>query len=801
MSNSLLGQIKANRSRVFRRLYIKRRQASDGQFEDTWTEITKDVLRWGKITRSVDASQYNKFKFGGLRFQVANDSGRYNPETNPSSLWFGYLSPQRSLVRVEAGFVHETLGADGIWTRTEYPRNDRLYREDGPYNIAEPGTVTSANVPSQTTTGKLAWAIAADPRSLRPKEFYHSLYRDNTSVTGYLLGEVWQGDSLSSATVVAVSDTFPCSNLTTSATDLTITANTPFTFSTEQYLEPNAKHWFVINYSNVVFDASDGDYIWAVQGQGHSFGGTWNTVDGNTWSLSSSFNYAYSLELWADTVTAAFTGIIIGDTPTNDTNVVTFNAQPLSDLFRQYPARLLDGYTSTGMTASQFVESVRDHTDGAGNFVFRPFFGNSTTGWNIQTTTVNYGELTSKTSQDVIDNNVWQVLERLAQAETFVPYVDKEGVFNFVARADASATTFEFHGAKSFDREYGRTIKKITAAGPKYSKYYSRVNVRWDDAFTATSVETVEASFEVSADNLPWIYGHKTFDLTNRWIQSASVAAQIAQTIFDDVSALKNELAFTATFVPQLEIFDRISVTYNNNEFSEDSLWDLNKWSRPAGTESIVIGTDDLDNASTMFNPSWYFAQPFDATTAGFIVTKVRVPLFYPSTPSTLGGYIIPEIWTDAGSLPSAMLYQGDTATLVALDLTATNAHLTSTSTDNWSEMTFGDGVELTPGTRYHFVLRPDYVETADISWQTYSNTTLEIGKNSFSSGTSWGNSSRAFAIEMYAYDGPVEAETNLIWDEEKGDSLKLEDDEYGLLKVELDLDKLETKIVAREAT
>lgn len=624
-SNSLLGQIKANKAKVFRRMYIKRRRKDTGLFEDTWTEISNDVLKWGKIDRSVDAQQYNKFKFGGVRFQVANDSGRYNPETNPSSLWFGFLSPQRSLVRVEAGFVHETLSAAGIWTKTEYPQ------EDG-------------------------------------------------------------------------------------------------------------------------------------------------------------------------TTAAAFTGVIIGDTPTSDKNEVTFLAQPLSDLFRQYPARLLNGYTTTGLTASQFIESVRDHTDGSGNFVFRPFFGNTTSNWNIQPTTVLFGELNSRTAEDIIDQNVWTVVEKLAQAENFVPYVGKNGVFNFVPRTAASATTFEFHGARSFDREYGRTIKKISAAGPKYSKYYSRVNVRWDTAFTQTSVETVEAEFKLTADNLPWIYGHKTFDLVNRWIQSASVAAQIAQTIFSDVSVLKNEIQFTSSFVPQLEIFDRISITYSNLEFSNNSLWDLNLWSRKAGTESIVIDTDDFTSAVIMFNPSWYFAQTFVATTSGFIVTKVRAPLYYSGVPSTVGGYLLPEIWSDAASLPSSMIFQGATATLVALDLTATNAALTSTSTDNWAEFTFAGGATLTPGTRYHFVLRPDFVETADIAWTRYTNTTLEVGKQSFDSGTSWGLGSAPFAIEMYAFDGPVEAEDNLIWDEEKGDSLNLQDAEYSLLKIELDLDNLELNVTAREA-
>lgn len=624
--SELLRQIKQNRSRVFRRLYVKRRSKDTGLFESTWQEISSDVIKWGKITRSVDEAQYNRFKFGGVRFQVANDFGRFNPETNPSSLWFGFASPQRSLIRVEAGFVRETLGSDGIWTRVEYP-----------------------------TSG-------------------------------------------------------------------------------------------------------------------------------------------------AGTAAAAFTGVLIGDTPTSDTNIVNINAAPLIDLFRQYPARLLDGYTATGLTASQFIESVRDHTDGSGSFVFRPFFGSTATGFNIQTTTVLYGELNTATGDDIIEANVWEVIEKLSQAESFVPYVDREGIFNFVERTNASVSTFEFHGARSTDREYGQTIKRISRAGPKYSKYYSRVNVRWDRAFTQTSVETVEATFKVTGNNLPWLYGHKTFDLTNRWIASASVAAQIATTIFNDVSSLKNEIELTASFVPQLEIFDRISLTYNNNAFLESSLWDLNKWSGKAGTESTLNSIDDIDSATIMFNPSWYFSQPFEATSTGFNVSRVRCALYYNSSPTTFGGYLLPEIWSDVGSVPSAMLFQGATTTLTELGMTTSNLGLTGTSA-NWAEFVFPSGANLSAGTRYHFVLRPDYVETADIAWAGFTNTTLERGKQSFDSGGSWNNTTRARGIEIYAYDGPVSDEVNLVWDEETGDALSLIDDEYTLLKVELDLDKFETKIVAREAT
>lgn len=797
-SNSLLGQIKANKSKIFRRIYIKRRETTTGLFESGWTEISDDILTWGKVVRSVDAQQYNKFKFGGVRFQVANDSGRYNPETNPSSLWFGFLSPQRSLVRIEAGFSYETQTASGLWKKWEWPIQS-VQETVTSFPVGAPGAPSVIRLTS--TASRLAIQLSAASVDLRISQLglpYAFRSLTTTAMTGSMRLEIYQGDSISGATSpLYTSDAVPV-DATTSIAGLTVSGD-DFTFSLMPPLDlkANKNHWMVLNGNDLVFNGND---VIIPSGTTTSQLVYVSNDSGTSYSVGSQ-NLSFQVTAQEVTAAAVFTGVIIGDTPTSDKNVVTFLAQPLSDLFRQYPARLLNGYTSTGLTASQFVESVRDHTDGSGNFVFRPFFGDTTANWNIQTTTVLYGELNTSTGEDIIDQNVWTIVEKLAQAETFVPYVGKDGVFNFVDRAEATATSFEFHGARSLDREYGRTIKTINAAGPKYSKYYSRVNVRWDDAFTQTSVETVEATFEVTSNNLPWIYGHRTFDFTNRWIASGSVAAQIAQTIFNDVSVLKDEIEFSASFVPQLEIFDKISITYNNVEFSNQSLWDVNRWSRAAGFESDFGLNGTKDNASIMFNPSWYFAGAFTPTTTAFIISKIRAPLYYNGSPSTLGGYLIPEIWSDASSLPSAMIFQGSTATLVSLDLTATNAQITSTSSDNWAEFTFTDGAELSPGTRYWFVLRPDYVETADIAWQTVSNSTsfVEIGKLSFASGTSWGNASRPFFMHIFGLNGPVEPEVSLIWDEEKGDSLNLQDAQFSLLKIELDLDKLETKVQARE--
>lgn len=273
----------------------------------------------------------------------------------------------------------------------------------------------------------------------------------------------------------------------------------------------------------------------------------------------------------------AFKGIISGDILTSDKNTITFNIRPTIQIFRDYPAQNIAGYGASGTSASDFMNLVRDHTDSVGNHIFRPFFGDSLSGWNIQTTTANYPDLNTTTAEDVIDKNVWQIMEKLAEAENFVVYVNRSGVFTFKDKNNITSTAYEFHGLNSGNTEFGHTIKKINSYGERVSKFYSRVQIKHAEPDTSTSYEVVEATLTVSPQSSAWLYGVRTLNINNRWI-SAAVANSIATSIFNEVSAIKNEIKFSTSFVPQLDILDRATITYNSGEFHFDSLWDLNNW-------------------------------------------------------------------------------------------------------------------------------------------------------------------------------------------------------------------------------
>jgi hypothetical protein len=426
---SILTEIKNSKSKVFRRLYIKRRLASTGLFESTWQNVSTDVKTWGRISKSIDHVRYARVRYQDVNLTMANDYGRYNPEDDEASFWFGYANQQRSLVKIEAGFVHQTQSAGGVWTNTEYPTNSTI-----------------------------------------------------------------------------------------------------------------------------------------------------------------------------------FIGVIQGDIPLSDSNDVVIPVKPLLQVFRDFSCRNLTGLTTTGMTANQFITLLRDQTDGSGAYLFRPFFQDTTTNWEFTSSSTVYKDITSTITSaqpaygtdthqnDFMQMNVWDALERLAEAENLVPYITREGKFRFASREPNTSTAqFQFYGRGFRDSDYGITIKRIQSYKTKLSDYYSRVEVKWSQLATTTAVVTTQSSMAVGGGNDAWNLGHRTFSVENYWLATQTAAEALAARVFAQVSALPKEIDFLTSFVPHMELLDRVGVSYESTDAQPRSMWDQNDWAH----DTVQTDTDLIWSAST----------------------------------------------------------------------------------------------------------------------------------------------------------------------------------------------------------
>lgn len=401
--------ISNNNSLVFRRAYVKRKSASTGLYETSWQEITKDVKKWGSININTDVDRIGRVSFSGTNLVMQNMEGKYNPNSNTFSMWYGYADMQRSLVKIEAGF----------YDQFEIP--------------GQKNHVVTEVIPSDPTI---------------------------------------------------------------------------------------------------------------------------------------------------------FVGILSGAINVSDDNEITLPIKPLNQVFRDYLAADLTGYTAAGPgllgTSENFIDMIWNQTDGSSNFVFRPFFNNTLSYWQVSIGSGSYPTypmLTGSVSQ-IGDVSVWEVLEKMAEAENFIPYIDRTGSFRWRPKEADSISSFKFYGLGIFNgyNKFGHTIKKIDSYGEKISDYYNRVTVSYLSSGVSAFVATGTA-LAVSGSNDVWNLGRRPYTVDNDYIGNSTTAQSVANSLLTELSSRSSSINFSTSFIPHLDLLNRVTVSYDAADISVlNSLWDTADW-------------------------------------------------------------------------------------------------------------------------------------------------------------------------------------------------------------------------------
>jgi len=450
-SASLINEIKKPKSTVFRRFLVKRRRLSDGLFESDWQDLSEYVIRWGTFKWSVDHPRFGDIKFNNAALRVLNIDGTFNPNDNEDSFWNGFGDIQRSLVKIEAGFIHQTLAASGIWVNTEFPTTTTFWR-----------------------------------------------------------------------------------------------------------------------------------------------------------------------------------GIISGDIGMSGRGQLVLPLRPSIQVFRDFPANDIDGFTSTGISAGGWFSLLRDQTDTNTSYIFRPHIGDGTsTNWEIETGGSSYANLNTSSANDLVALSCWDVSVILGEAEQKIPYINRAGNFVWRDKNPPTSVAFEFHGQGSTQfQTYGMTIKEIIDYGKRLTSFYSRVAVKFLEADTNTSFAVEALPFEVSGSNTAWNLGARTYSIENLWIASTAAAESVAAFVFDELSSQKNEINFKTSFVPSIELFDRVSITYDATDLvTSRSLWDLNEWaSSPSDIVTSLI-CDDSRGDGIILNSTNFkilsIAHNLDTLESNFIAREI----------------------------------------------------------------------------------------------------------------------------------------------------------------------------------
>lgn len=272
------------------------------------------------------------------------------------------------------------------------------------------------------------------------------------------------------------------------------------------------------------------------------------------------------------TVTSLFYGIMTEDINQNFDNSVQIKANHISYVFKEVPASAIPGLGVT-QTASDIITKIRDYQDSNLVYVFQKYLTSGA--WNISTTTTYYNMATS-TTLDGIDS--WELMTKLAEAENHVVYISRDGSFYFHPRGDiASTPSFHFSGIGESGAEYGHNIMRRLKIDDGISKVYNRIRIKHDSDDTLTSYYTKQETWTWGDSSSSFYYGVRTYDYENEWLNTAT-SATVADSIYNEFIRPKLEIELESKFVPQLSLYDRVSLTYRTRTPMGGDLWGYFDW-------------------------------------------------------------------------------------------------------------------------------------------------------------------------------------------------------------------------------
>lgn len=277
----------------------------------------------------------------------------------------------------------------------------------------------------------------------------------------------------------------------------------------------------------------------------------------------------------SDTVQGIF--IMTGEINTvSQNNQVNLNCKSLNSIFQETRADELTGITDS-ITASEIVAKIRDASDGSGNLLFRTFITSSS--WEIQSTTALITSL--GTSDALAQYSVWELMVKLAEVETFVVYITRQGGVVFSDRLPSTLnSSFSLYGAGYRDPN----VIKITSYKEAVDKLFTHIRFKYAEDDTETSFVTAGTITTISVTSNEWKYGQRLYQFENTFFSVQGQAEISARRILGELSNLKSEVELDCLFLPHLELLDRVDLSYREGTIGSSYLWDLKDWAADTST-------------------------------------------------------------------------------------------------------------------------------------------------------------------------------------------------------------------------
>jgi len=534
MTVSIDEEIKKSVSNVYAEAHIKRRLTANGTYENDWFEITPYVKKFGAIQTAVDDIKLNSFKSAGINLVVNNSEGKFNREDEANSLWYGYLTRYKTLVRLKGGYtnVDETVGSQDITLGTDYLIN-------GPCESITGWTATGYGIFTISTAfvKQGTYSIYVQ-KSGAPGQV--AMYQDVILTTGqnYRWQMYLQGLRINYAYV------YDGATHTASYENYTDTAGSVWRYYHDSFTaQTNTVRMLMGAFTSAggggAYFYADDCKIQQIQTQTVS-----GVIDRSSQGLF----------------------IISDEIPiSGQKNECTLRCKSLNSIFTETRAADITGITGTH-TASEIMEIIKDATDGAGTFLFRTFIDNDF--WHIQTTTINY---ILNSGSELDDMSCWELMTKLAESEGYVVFLDRKGEFYFKDREPETTTSqYDFIGLGYRNIN----IKNITEYFEALNKTYNYIRCKFNTDDTSTSYATWGTTTTIDGSNPSWKYGQRVYEFENIYANSTT-SQTIVKNLYDLYSQPKYNLKLKTKFIPHLNLMDKVTVSYSSSNSVGAALWDI----------------------------------------------------------------------------------------------------------------------------------------------------------------------------------------------------------------------------------
>lgn len=298
-----------------------------------------------------------------------------------------------------------------------------------------------------------------------------------------------------------------------------------------------------------------------------------------------------------------FIGIMDEAMVYKEDNLINYNCNHITRIFEEFPAV---GVTGIGaeQTAKSIIEKIRDYQDGNGVSVFQKYITSG--GWNITSSSDTYDLVTSGTLEGL---SCWELIKKLAEAENQISYIDRLGDFYFIEKTSGASEVYHFSGVgEDPPPTYGVNIIGKLSVDENVKQVYNRILISYGDPSTNL---VNEETWNWADSSSSFRFGVRTYEYENEWI-GITTASNLASSLFQAYSEPKKLVKFNAKFVPQLDIYDYVTLTYNTvtkvgGDYWDDVDWGGGFWGKRSGFNINENNTDyyleqikhNLDNFTT----------------------------------------------------------------------------------------------------------------------------------------------------------------------------------------------------------